>query len=98
MMFCNKSQAGSVSPLRTDKANGDRVKLKGMNGSKRLKIYLLMKSASFKRDSWPIVTDAVGNIIWIPGLKNHFEELDVTNNDRIVLQYRQHESVGASKE
>ncbi|MEC1368348.1 tRNA lysidine(34) synthetase TilS [Bacillus licheniformis] len=73
--------------------NGDRVKLKGLNGSKKVKdIFIDEKVPLSKRDSWPIVTDAVGNIIWIPGLKKTiFEELDVTNNDRIVLQYRQHE-------
>jgi tRNA(Ile)-lysidine synthase len=64
-----------------------------MNGSKKVKdIFIDEKVPLAKRDSWPIVTDAVGNIIWIPGLKKTIlEELDVTNNDRIVLQYRQHE-------
>ncbi|MCY8026742.1 tRNA lysidine(34) synthetase TilS [Bacillus sonorensis] len=72
---------------------GDRIKLKGMNGSKKVKdIFINEKVPLSKRDSWPIVTDADGRIIWIPGLKKSiFEELDVTNNDRIVLQYRQHE-------
>ncbi|ATH94002.1 tRNA lysidine(34) synthetase TilS [Bacillus glycinifermentans] len=72
---------------------GDRIKLKGMNGSKKVKdIFIDEKVPLAKRDSWPIVTDAEGRIIWIPGLKKtDFEELDVTNNDRIVLQYRQHE-------
>ncbi|MFN2748249.1 tRNA lysidine(34) synthetase TilS [Bacillus sp. z60-18] len=72
---------------------GDRIQLKGMNGSKKVKdIFIDEKVPLAKRDSWPIVTDADGRIVWIPGLKKTiFEELDVTNNDRIVLQYRQHE-------
>ncbi|MGN9863306.1 tRNA lysidine(34) synthetase TilS [Bacillus swezeyi] len=72
---------------------GDRIKLKGMNGSKKVKdIFIDEKVPLAERDSWPIVTDAIGRIVWIPGLKKTiFEELDVTNNDRIVLQYRQHE-------
>ncbi|MDA7028366.1 tRNA lysidine(34) synthetase TilS [Bacillus sp. CLL-7-23] len=80
--------------VRTRK-KGDRMKLKGMNGSKKVKdIFINEKVPLEQRESWPIVTDAVGMIIWIPGLKKTiFEEHDDTNNERIVLQYRQHEKV-----
>ncbi|WP_406621228.1 tRNA lysidine(34) synthetase TilS [Bacillus atrophaeus] len=72
---------------------GDRMKLKGMNGSKKVKdIFIDKKLPLQMRDSWPIVTDAIGEIIWIPGLKKSiFEDLVIPNGDRIVLQYRQHE-------
>ncbi|MFB8736452.1 tRNA lysidine(34) synthetase TilS C-terminal domain-containing protein [Bacillus sp. SL00103] len=47
-----------------------------------------------ERDSWPIVADSDHQIIWIPGLKKSvFEEIDMTNSDLIVLQYRQHENL-----
>ncbi|MGY0657007.1 tRNA lysidine(34) synthetase TilS [Bacillus subtilis] len=78
--------------IRTRKA-GDRIKLKGMNGSKKVKdIFIDKKLPLQERDNWPIVTDASGEIIWIPGLKKSiFEDLVIPNSDRIVLQYRQHE-------
>ncbi|PAC67378.1 hypothetical protein CGS27_27810, partial [Enterobacter cloacae] len=75
--------------------NGDRIKLKGMNGSKKVKdIFIDKKVPLAERDSWPIVTDSDHQIIWIPGLKKSvFEEIDMTNSDLIVLQYRQHENL-----
>ncbi|MFS0656679.1 tRNA lysidine(34) synthetase TilS [Bacillus sp. 179-C3.3 HS] len=74
---------------------GDRIKLKGMNGSKKVKdIFIDKKVPLAERDSWPIVTDSDHQIIWIPGLKKSvFEEIDMTNSDLIVLQYRQHENL-----
>lgn len=58
--------------IRTRKA-GDRIKLKGMNGSKKVKdIFIDKKLPLQERDNWPVVTDASGEIIWIPGLKNPF--------------------------
>lgn len=64
-----------------------------MNGSKKVKdIFIDKKLPLQERDNWPIVTDASGEIIWIPGLKKSiFEDLVIPNSDRIVLQYRQHE-------
>ncbi|OLP63258.1 tRNA(Ile)-lysidine synthase [Bacillus pumilus] len=75
--------------------NGDRIKLKGMNGSKKVKdIFIDKKVPLAERDSWPIVTDSDHQIIWIPGLKKSvFEEIDMTNSDLIVLQYRQRENL-----
>lgn len=78
--------------IRTRKI-GDRIKLKGMNGSKKVKdIFIDHKLPLRDRDEWPIVTDASGEIIWLPGLKKSiFDDLVISNSDRIVLQYRQHE-------
>ncbi|MBS4206435.1 tRNA lysidine(34) synthetase TilS [Lederbergia citrea] len=49
---------------------GDRMKLKGMNGSKKVKdIFIDMKIPLHDRLVWPIVTDNTGKLLWIPGLK-----------------------------
>ncbi|MCM3113576.1 tRNA lysidine(34) synthetase TilS [Lederbergia lenta] len=49
---------------------GDRMKIKGMNGSKKVKnIFMEMKIPLQDRRNWPIITDNSGQILWIPGLK-----------------------------
>lgn len=71
-----------------------------MNGSKKVKdIFIDEKVPLSKRDSWPIVTDAVGNIIWIPGLKKPFLR-NLMLQTTIALYYNidSMKSVGASKE
>lgn len=73
---------------------GDRMKVKGMNGSKKVKdIFIDEKIPRSQRDYWPIVTNANHEIIWLPGLKKSvFEEADASINDRVVIKYRQHEN------
>ncbi|MEK3888955.1 tRNA lysidine(34) synthetase TilS [Bacillus sp. FSL K6-3431] len=49
---------------------GDRMKIKGMNGSKKVKsIFIERKIPLQDREDWPIITDNTGQILWIPGLK-----------------------------
>ncbi|UOQ44659.1 tRNA lysidine(34) synthetase TilS [Halobacillus salinarum] len=49
---------------------GDRMKLRGMNGSKKVKdIFIDKKIPAQLRKSWPLVTDSDGRILWVIGLK-----------------------------
>jgi tRNA(Ile)-lysidine synthase len=49
---------------------GDRMTLKGMGGNRKIKdIFIDEKIPLEKRDSWPIIADASGRILWIPGVK-----------------------------
>ena len=67
---------------------GDRIKVKGLNGSKKVKdIFIDKKIASEKRENWPIVVDSKGEVVWIPGLKK--SKFDKKKNDEydIVLKY-----------
>ena len=49
---------------------GDRMTIKGMPGTKKLKdIFIDQKVPVQDRDTWPVVTDKEGCIIWLPGLK-----------------------------
>jgi tRNA(Ile)-lysidine synthase len=55
--------------VRTRK-NGDRMSLKGMEGTRKIKdIFIDCKVSIQERDGWPIVTDREGSILWLPGLK-----------------------------
>ncbi|WP_431802028.1 tRNA lysidine(34) synthetase TilS [Halobacillus andaensis] len=49
---------------------GDRMVLRGMNGSKKVKdIFIDQKIPAQLRDNWPLVTDHDGQILWLVGLK-----------------------------
>lgn len=49
---------------------GDRIELAGMNGSKKIKkLFIDEKVPRDLRGQWPIVTDAAGRVLWIPGLR-----------------------------
>jgi tRNA(Ile)-lysidine synthase len=76
-----------VGPLivRT-REQGDKIKLKGMNGRKKVKdIFIDEKIPLHSRYSWPIVEDGNGNILWLPGLKKSIYEADSSNKDEYVL-------------
>lgn len=56
--------------IRTRK-NGDRMSIKGMNGTKKIKdIFIDQKVPIHLRDEWPIVTDYEDRILWLPGIKH----------------------------
>lgn len=76
-------QTGTPLIIRT-RRNGDRISLKGMTGSKKVKdIFIDMKIPLAQRDEWPIVTDREGRILWLPGLKKSNHES--TEGNRLLL-------------
>lgn len=76
--------------VRTRKA-GDRMSLKGMPGTKKLKDIFIDKKISIrKRDTWPVVTDQKDNILWLPGLKKSaVEGVATTAKCYIQLTYNE---------
>ena len=72
-----------------NRQDGDRVYIKNMNGSKKIKdLFIDRKIDIDERDKWPIVTDSDNNILWVPGItKSMFDKSD---NDRydIILKYQ----------
>ena len=60
-----------VLPLRVrTRRNGDRIKVKNMNGTKKVNEVLInAKIPLSKRDLWPIVVDSTDKIVWIPKVK-----------------------------
>lgn len=49
---------------------GDRMRILGLNGSKKVQdIFIDEKIAPMLRDTWPVLTDATGQLLWIPGVR-----------------------------
>lgn len=67
---------------------GDKMKIKNMKESKKLKdIYINSKLSKEERELQPVVVDSRGQIIWLPGLKK--SNLDKANSEKydIILWY-----------
>ncbi|WP_307192292.1 MULTISPECIES: tRNA lysidine(34) synthetase TilS [Mesobacillus] len=76
--------------IRTRK-DGDRMSLKGMKGSKKLKdIFIDRKIPLGQRDQWPVVTDKNDRILWLPGLKKSNHEANQQGNRLLLLTYIKH--------
>lgn len=87
--ICRISNGDIVYPLyvRTRK-HGDRMSLKKINGSKRLKdIFIDAKIPLSERDTWPIVVDSCDKIIWIPGIKKSKFTKQKNESYDIILRY-----------
>ena len=73
------------------KRMGDRMKVKGLGGTKKLKdIFINEKIPLFERSGWPVVIDQLGQIIWLPGLKKSYIESETMTDESsfIYLQYK----------
>lgn len=71
-----------------NKRDGDIIEVKNLNGKKKIKnIFIDEKICKEKRDSYPIVTDSDGNILWIPGIKK--SKFDCYNKEfyDIIIKY-----------
>ena len=67
---------------------GDRMMVKGLDGSKKVKdIFIDKKIKMDKRDAWPIVVDSKGKIVWIPGIKKSVYDRKKIDSYDIVLKY-----------
>ena len=85
--ICRLSSEEVALPLivRTRKL-GDRMEVKGMNG--RIKeIFIENKIDLHDRDLWPIITDSLGRIVWIPGLKKSKFDRSKNENCDIIIKY-----------
>lgn len=68
--------------------SGDRMTVKNMLGSKKVcDIFTDFKLLKELRDSYPIVTDACGEIIWIPGIKKSHLDRKKEEKYDIILKY-----------
>ena len=73
--------------VRTRKV-GDRIYVKGLNGSKKVKdIFIDKKVSLINRDSWPIVLDSAGKVVWIPGIKKSKFDKKKSDVYDIILKY-----------
>lgn len=73
--------------VRTRK-NGDYMNVKNMLGKKKVSdIFIDSKIPKKLRDSYPIVTDSTGEIIWIPGIKKSHLDRKKEQKYDIILKY-----------
>ncbi|WP_110926098.1 tRNA lysidine(34) synthetase TilS [Bacillus massiliglaciei] len=50
--------------------DGDRMKVKGLGGTKKLKkIFIDEKVPLAERNDWPVIIDSRGEILWVPALR-----------------------------
>lgn len=74
--FRLKEEAALPIWIRT-RQQGDRMQLRGMNGSKKLSRLLIDEKIPLAyREHIPVVTDASGTILWIPGIRKSVHEGD----------------------
>ena len=67
---------------------GDKMVVKGMNGTKKVKDIFIDKKISLSdRDLWPIVLDSFGNVVWIPGIKKSKFDKKTNEEYDIILKY-----------
>ncbi len=87
--YCRLDSKDIVLPLiiRTRKV-GDRMKVKGLNGTKKVKdIFIDKKISISSRDSWPILVDSAGKVLWIPGIKKSIFDKKKSESYDIILKY-----------
>lgn len=66
---------------------GDRMAIKG-NGTKKIKDIFIDKKVKLNdRDLWPVVVDAKGVVVWLPGLKKSKYDKKKTEKYDIILRY-----------
>ncbi|RFU62657.1 tRNA lysidine(34) synthetase TilS [Peribacillus glennii] len=76
--------------VRTRK-DGDRISIKGLGGSKKLKdIFIDEKIPKSRRNDWPVVMNQRGEILWLPGLKKSDQAVDKSRDGQsfIFLKYK----------
>lgn len=79
-----------VLPLYVrNKRNGDKMTIKGMNGTKKISdIFIDDKIKTSERNAWPVVLDSEENIVWLPGLKKSKFDKKISQEYDIILRYR----------
>ncbi|WP_433746146.1 tRNA lysidine(34) synthetase TilS [Falsibacillus pallidus] len=66
--------------------DGDRIAVKGLNGTKKVKdIFIDCKIPARLRDSWPIVTDQSGEILWMPGIKKSKYDIEPAADKPLLI-------------
>ncbi len=86
--ICRLNSSEVTLPLivRTRKF-GDKIMVKGLNGSKKVKdIFIDKKVKLDDRDVWPVVVDSKGVVVWLPGLKKSKYDKKKTESYDIILR------------
>lgn len=86
---CRLSSKEIKLPLYVrNRKEGDKIYVKGMVGSKKVKdIFIDSKIPLKERDRWPVVVDSSGTIVWIPGLKKSKYDKKKDEFHDITIEY-----------
>jgi tRNA(Ile)-lysidine synthetase-like protein len=99
--LCLSKQDVKLPIIIRNRRDGDRLKVKGLNGTKKVKdIFINEKVPVKERLIWPIVTDQTGKVLWVPELrKSSFDKIPEANHNYYYIQYcKQSSSRGKAKE
>ncbi len=78
--------------------NGDKVEVLGLGGSKKIHdIFINEKIPKQDRNTYPLLVDSKGNIIWVPGLKKSKYDKSKSGKYDIILKYYKEEEHDKSK-
>ncbi|RYG72729.1 tRNA lysidine(34) synthetase TilS [Lentibacillus lipolyticus] len=88
---CRAENVALPLHIRTRQA-GDRMSWSGLNGSKKLKdVFIDAKIPLNERDTWPVIADNNGNILWLAGLKKGFPAGNSKEGPFIQITYEKRE-------
>ncbi len=74
------------------KIDGDKMEVLNLKGSKKIKnIFIDEKIDVTKRESYPILVDSNGHILWVPGVKKSKYDKSKTGKYDIILRYYKEE-------
>ena len=88
---CRLNSSDISLPLYVrNKKNGDKMEIKGMKGSKKIKdIFINSKISLSDRQKWPIEVDSNGKIVWLPGLKKSKYNKEKNEKCDIIIKYEE---------
>ena len=86
---CRLNSSDIKMPLYVrNRKNGDRIEIKNLNGSKKVKdVFIDEKISKDKRDGIPIVVDSAEKIVWIPGVKKSKYNKEKDEKYDIIIKY-----------
>ena len=86
---CRLNSNDVYLPLHVrNRREGDKMIIKGLNGSKKIKDIFINEKISLRdRDLWPVVVDSKGVIVWLPGLKKSKFDKQKDEIYDIILKY-----------
>ena len=71
-----------------NKKDGDKIKVKNLFGSKKVKdIFIDSKIDIKERLTYPILTDSNDTILWIPGIKKSIFDKEINEKYDIIIKY-----------
>lgn len=75
-----------------NRLSGDRIEVLGLNGSKKIKDIFMDEKLDLKdRNNFPVLVDANGKILWLPGLKKSKYDKSKNGKYDIILKYYKEE-------